>query len=209
MSDRAERLSELLPDAGVEVMLVTNLVNVRYLTGYTGSNGIALVGPHVRRFVTDFRYVEQSAAEVDPAFERVTISQDLVSALDEVLPDGLASLGFEDEHISVRQHARLRELLPEGLELVGVHGLVEGLRAIKEPGEVERIRAAAELADAAFEQVIAGGLAGRTERELALALELAMRERGAEGPSFDTIVAAGPHGARPHATPRDVRVSAR
>jgi Xaa-Pro aminopeptidase len=100
----------------------------------------------------------------------------------------------------------MRELLGERVELVGLHGLVEGLRAVKDADEVARIRAATELADAAFEQLIGGGIVGRTERELALALELAMRERGAERTSFDIIVAAGPHGALPHAQPRDVAV---
>ena len=70
MSARAERLVDLLPEAGVDLMLVTHLVNVRYLTGYTGSNGIALIGSSSRLFVTDFRYVEQAAEEVDPSFER-------------------------------------------------------------------------------------------------------------------------------------------
>jgi Xaa-Pro aminopeptidase len=206
MSDRAQRLSELLDGAGVEVIVVTNLVNVRYLTGYTGSNGIALIGPQTRRFMTDFRYVQQAAEEVDPSFERAKASQNLLAVLAEELPDTVTRVGFEDEHVSVRQHARMRELLGERVELIGVNGLVEGLRAVKDAGEVARIRAASELADAAFEQTIAAGVAGRTERELALALELAMRERGAERASFDIIVATGPHGALPHAQPRDVEV---
>jgi Xaa-Pro aminopeptidase len=206
VSDRAQRLSELLADAGVDVIAITDLINVRYLTGFTGSNGIALIGPDTRRFMTDFRYVEQSAAEVDPSFERAKASRDLLAALAEELPDAATRVGFEDEHVSVRQHGRMRELLGERVELVGLHGLVEGLRAVKDADEVARIRAATELADAAFEQLIGGGIVGRTERELALALELAMRERGAERTSFDIIVAAGPHGALPHAQPRDVAV---
>jgi Xaa-Pro aminopeptidase len=208
VSDRAGRLSERLDEAGVELLLVTDLVNVRYLTGYSGSNGIALVGPDTRRFITDFRYVEQAAHEVDPSFERVKAAQDLISALAGALPAQASRVGFEEEHVSVRQHARMRELIDGRVELVPVHGLVEGLRAVKEPSEVARIRSATELADAAFEAVIAGGLVGRTERELALALEVEMRRRGAERASFDTIVAAGPNGALPHAQPRDVEIGA-
>ncbi|MFL5828655.1 MAG: M24 family metallopeptidase [Solirubrobacteraceae bacterium] len=203
-ADRADRLIERLGEAGVDVMLVTNLVNVRYLTGYTGTNGLALVGPETKTFITDFRYVEQAAEEVDASFERRRAPQDLLEAIGEALPRRSLRLGFEDSHVTVRTHARLRELLADGVELVPVNGSIERLRAIKDPREVERIRAACQLADAALEQLLADGLVGRTEREVALALESTMREMGAQRPSFETIIAAGPHGALPHAQPRDV-----
>ncbi len=206
MSARPERLIERLDGAGVDAVLITGLVNVRYLTGYTGSNGLALIGPDIRQFITDFRYVEQAAQEVEAAFERRRASVDLLEAVKDVLPPGKLRLGFEEAHVSVREHGRLRGLLPERVELVRVHGLVEGLRAVKEPGEVAAIRAATELADAALRQLIAGGLVGRTEHELALKLEFDMRRRGAEQPSFPPIVAAGAHGALPHASPREVEV---
>jgi Xaa-Pro aminopeptidase len=208
VSSRADRLVELLPGSGIDVLLVTELVNVRYLTGYTGTNGLALIGPHTRTFVTDFRYVEQAAEEVDPAFERVRAPQDLLESVADLLPTGKARLGFEDASLTVRRHARLRELLPERVELVGAAGLVERLRAVKEPGEIERIRAASAIADEAFERLLEDGLIGRTEREAALSLEVTMRELGAQRPSFETIIAAGPHGALPHAQPRDVAIEA-
>jgi Xaa-Pro aminopeptidase len=203
---RAERLTDRLPEAGVDAVLITDLVNLRYLTGYTGSNGLTVIGPDTRVFVTDFRYVEQAAEEVNDTFERLRGSTDLLEAVEGALPAGELRLGFEEAHLTVREHARLRELLPDRVELVGVHGLAEGLRAVKQGDEVAAIRAAAELADAAFEALITGGLIGRTEKDLALALEFDMRRRGAERTSFDPIVAAGPHGALPHASPRDVAV---
>jgi Xaa-Pro aminopeptidase len=203
---RADRLAERLQTAEVDAVLITDLVNVRYLTGYTGSNGLALIGQDTRAFVTDFRYVEQAAEQVDPSFDRLKASVDLLEAIKDALPTGELRLGFEAAHLSVREHERLRGLLPERVELVGVHGLVEALRAVKDPGELASIRAAAALADEAFEQLIAGGLVGRTERELALELEFDLRRRGAEQPSFSPIVAAGPHGALPHASPRAVEV---
>jgi Xaa-Pro aminopeptidase len=204
---RVERLQELLPDAGVDVLLVSDLVNVRYLTGYTGSAGLALVGPRTRTFITDFRYVEQAAEEVHPSFERRRAPRDLVEAIGDALPsDGRLRLGFEDAHTSVRDHDRLIGLLSGRADLVPVTGLVERLRAVKEPEEVECIRAATALADAAFEWLINDGLIGRTERELAIALEHNMRQRGADRASFETIVAAGPHGALPHAQPREVEI---
>jgi Xaa-Pro aminopeptidase len=207
VSARADRLTERLTAAEVDAVLVTDLINVRYLTGYTGSNGLALIAADTRVFVTDFRYVEQAAEEVDPGFDRLKASVDLLEAIKDALPTaGGLRLGFEAAHVTVREHERMRELLPDPIELVGVQGLVEGLRAVKDPVELAAIQAAAALADAAFEQLVAGGLIGRTERELALKLEFGMRRRGAERPSFPPIVAAGPHGALPHASPRAVEV---
>jgi Xaa-Pro aminopeptidase len=200
-------LIERLPDTEVDLMLVTDLVNVGYLTGYTGTNGLALIGPQTRTFITDFRYVEQAAAEVLPTFERVRAPLDLLEAIPDALPaTSQLTLGFEDAHMSVRQHARLRELLPPGMQLKGVTGLVERLRAVKAPDEIARIRSATELADAAFEQLLTNGLVGRTERQVAIALEHDMLVRGAQRESFEAIVAAGPQGALPHAQPRDVPI---
>jgi Xaa-Pro aminopeptidase len=206
MKSRAERLADLLPEAGVDLLVVTNLVNVRYLTGYTGTNGLAVIGPQRCVFITDFRYVEQAAVEVDAAFERLRAPHDLIDAIADALPPGELRLGFEDAQVTVREHRRLSELLPARVELVAADQLVECLRVVKEPDETDRIRAATQLADAAFEQLLWGGLVGRTERELANLLERAMRERGAQRPSFETIVAAGPHSALPHAHPRDIEI---
>jgi Xaa-Pro aminopeptidase len=206
VSDRATRLAGVLPEIGADLLLVTSLVNVRYLTGYTGSNGLALVGPGTSVFITDFRYVEQSAAEVDGAFDRRIAMLDLAEGLSEVLPAGPVRLAFEDANLTVRAHERLRSLMPDRVELVAAGDPVESLRAVKEPGEIERIRAAAEVADTAFRQLLEAGLVGRTERDVADALARAVRECGAKGMSFDAIVAAGPHGALPHAQPRDVEI---
>jgi Xaa-Pro aminopeptidase len=206
VNDHAQELAALLPGAGVDVLLVTELVNVRYLTGYTGSNGLALIGPELRVFATDFRYREQAAEEVGPAFDRHEAPRDLVTAISDVLASGPVRLGFEAGHVSVRDFTRLREQLPERIELIALDGLPERLRAVKHADEVARMRSATALADRAFERVVGDGLIGRTEREVALALEVEMRRAGARRASFDAIVAAGPHGALPHAQPRDVEI---
>ena len=210
MTDRAERLvaelDEMGDGSGADLMLVTSLLNVRYLTGYTGSNGAALIGPETRVFFTDFRYQEQSAVEVDPSFQRRIEKLDLLEGLAAVLPAGELRLAFEDGVMTVRSNARLRDLLDERVALVAAGDPVERLRAVKEPSELEKIRAASELADEAIREIMEQGLAGRTEREVAQALEDGMRRRGAQGVSFDSIVAAGPNGALPHATPRDVTI---
>ncbi len=118
MSNRAERLVERLPEIGADLIVVTSLVNVRYLTGYTGSNGVAVVGPSLRLFLTDFRYTEQSAVEVDSTFDRKIATLDLLEGIADALPSGELRLAFEDGHLTVRSHARLRELMPERVELV-------------------------------------------------------------------------------------------
>ena len=207
-TDRAERLVSLLPDAHVDLMLVTDLVNVRYLTGYTGTNGLAVIGPRTRAFITDFRYVQQAAGQVDPSFDRHKAPLELSEMLTEVLPQGPLTLGFEETHLTVHDHRRLRQTLPDRVELVGIEGIVERLRGIKEPAELELMRQSAKLADDAFEAVVGGGLIGRTEREVAFALAQEMQARGAARPSFDAIVAGGAHGALPHASPRDVEIRA-
>jgi Xaa-Pro aminopeptidase len=206
MSDRAARLAEMLPEIGADLLLVTSLVNVRYLTGFTGSSALALVGPDLRAFVTDFRYVEQSAAEVDTAFDRSIAVQDLLDALPDLLPSGELRLAFEDAHMSVRTHARLRELTREDVSLVAGGDVVESQRAVKDADEIRRIGEAAKLADSALRRIMEQGLVGRTEISVAQALERAMEDLGAKCPAFPSIVAAGSHGALPHAQPRDVEI---
>jgi Xaa-Pro aminopeptidase len=206
-TERADRLVALLDEREVDALLVTDLVNVRYLTGYTGTNGVALVGVGgLRCFLTDFRYVTQAAQQVH-GFERRIGENDLLDEAIAALPEGDVRLGIEDQRLSVRAYDRLREALPASVELINAGGAVEQLRTIKEPGEVARIRAAAELADAALLAIAGEGLAGRTERAVALALEQEMRRLGAQRPSFESIVAHGPHGALPHAVPRDVEIA--
>lgn len=209
---RADRLAAELVTRGLDALLVTDLVNLRWLTGFTGSSGAAVVGAGgdgARRFVTDFRYLTQAAEQLGDAWTR-EIATDLLAGVAAQLPaDTGLELGYDDAHMSVRDHRRLGELVGEGVELVPAGGAVEALRAVKEPGEVDRLRAAARLADAALEEVLGRGLAGRTERDVALDLELTMRRMGAEAVSFPPIVASAAHSALPHAEPRDEEIPER
>ncbi|HEV2874320.1 MAG TPA: Xaa-Pro peptidase family protein [Thermoleophilaceae bacterium] len=201
---RADRLVALLAERSLAWLLVTNLVNVRYLTGFTGTNGACLVSPEERLFFTDFRYVERARAEVRE-FERVEGGRDL---LGDVAARLRGRAGFDDAHVSVRAHGRLREKAGDGVELVPAGCLVERLREVKDAGELRAMRAAAEIADAVYGEVRERGLTGRTERAVALSLVRRMEDLGAEGPSFPPIVAAGAQGALPHADPRDVEIPA-
>jgi Xaa-Pro aminopeptidase len=206
--DRSNKLAAALRERGVDALLVTNLVNVRWLTGFTGSNGLALVGPGDQRlFLTDFRYLTQSGEQVDAGWKREIAPEILQAATAFVGGDGdVVKLGFDDATLSVKDYGMLAARVAEGVELVPAGGAVEALRAIKDAGELEKIRAAAKLADDALADVLTRGLAGRTERDVALDLEVTMRKAGAEGPSFPPIIASGTHSALPHAVPRDVEI---
>jgi Xaa-Pro aminopeptidase len=196
MRGRGDRLAGLLAGREVEMTLVTELVNVRYLTGFGGTNGACVCGPDTRVFFTDFRYTERAEAEVE-GWEVVTVTDDWLGGIAERLS---GTVGFEDDQMSVRVLKRLEEKLPEGVTMKAAGGAVEELRRVKDDEELAAISAAAELADEVWHWSIEQGLAGRTEREVAAAAEARIRELGAE-PSFPAIVAAGPNGALPHAEP--------
>ncbi len=209
MSTRLDALLAAIAERELDALLVSNLVNVRWLSGFTGSNALAVVGPSFQpRFLTDFRYLTQIADQLDARWTQ-EISTELMKPAVEGLPAARPlRLGFDDAHLTVKQHAQLVELAPEGVELVAAGGAVERLRAVKDGAEIDAIRAAARLADDALEEVLVAGLVGRTELEVALDLEFAMRRRGAQGVSFPPIVAAGEHGAVVHAMPRAVPIPA-
>ena len=202
-STRADALVDVLRERELDALLVGDLVNVRWLTGFTGTNGAALVGPDLKVFATDFRYVEQAQAQVPGAFERVRGKQDL---LEDLCKRMSGRVGFDDAHVTVQRHRRLQHLVPEGVELEPAAGAIEALRAVKDSAEVEAIRAATALADEVFAEIAERGLAGRTEYDVAVDAEVAMRRRGASGPSFAPIIAGGAHGALPHAEPRQVEI---
>ena len=211
--DRAARLACALRERDLDRLLVSAPANVRYLCGYTGSNGLLVIDAGDRaehRFFTDFRYATQSAEQVPDGFEREIVGADLLEAVARALDQGTEksapTLAFDETALTVKQHDRLRELLTPAWRLVPCSGVVERLREVKDEQEIERIRAAATLADHALTEVLEGGLRGRTERDVAIELELRMRRLGAQAPSFSSIVASGQHGALPHAEPRDVEI---
>jgi Xaa-Pro aminopeptidase len=196
---RAERLVELIAERELDQLFVSDLTNVRYLSGFTGTNGACLVGREQRIFFTDFRYTDRAEREVGEEWERPEAERELVP---QIAARMSGKVGFEDANLSVRQLARLEAAVGEDVDLVPAGDLVEQLRAVKEPEEIERMAAASELADDVFRWALESGLAGRTERDVARAVEARIRELGAE-PSFPPIIAAGENGALPHAEPGD------
>jgi len=203
VAGRAARVRAGFDAAGIDALLVTRLPNVRYLTGFTGSAGTLLVGPDELVLVTDGRYAEQSASQLEAAgvTARIDIAPTAAEQQDRITAAVIGStrLGLEAHGITWSQQRALADAL--AADLVPTEQLVEHVRSVKEPGEVERIRAACQIADDALAAVLPMLWDGPTERAFALALELQMRERGASGTSFETIVASGPNGAMPHARP--------
>jgi Xaa-Pro aminopeptidase len=193
---RGDRLEQQLSERELDRMLVFDLLNIRYLTGFTGTNGACVCGPGVRLFFTDFRYTERAEAEVE-GWEIHTIADDWLGGIAEHLR---GRVGFEDDHMSVRLLEKLKEKLSDGVEMTAAGGRVEELRRVKDDGELALIEEAAKLADEALRWSVEQGLAGKTERDVARAFEARIRELGG-APSFPAIVAAGPNGALPHAEP--------
>ncbi len=201
MKGRGDRLAAGLAERELDLLLVTELTNVRYLTGFTGTNGACVCGPETRLFLTDFRYTERAAAEVE-GWETETVSDDWLGGIAAHLS---GRFGFEDDHLSVRLLERLRAKLADGVEAVAAGGAVEKLRRVKDADELAAITAASELADQVWRWSVERGLGGRSEREVARAAEARIRELGGD-PSFPAIVAAGPNGALPHAEPGERRI---
>jgi len=199
---RADRLGELIAERELDQLFVSDLTNVRYLSGFTGTNGACLIGPDERIFFTDFRYTERAEQEVGGEWERPEAERELVP---QIAARMSGTVGFEDAKLSVRQLARLEAAVSQEVGLIPAGDLVERLRAVKEPEEIERMAAASQLADDVFRWAAESGLEGRTEREVARATEARIRELGAE-PSFPPIVAAGENGALPHAEPGERKI---
>lgn len=198
---RGDRLAAVPSARDLDQLLITDLVNIRWLTGFTGTNAACVAGPGTRLFLTDFRYAER-AASID-GWQVEIVSGEWLKGLAERLS---GRVGVESDHITLAEFERLREQVATGVELTSSPGAVEDLRRIKSPLELDAIGAAAKLTDSIYLEIMERGLAGRTELDVARLAIGRMREQGAE-PSFPPIVASGPNGASPHAEPseREIR----
>ena len=202
MSTRLDRLRSELDVLGVESFLVTNPVNIQYLTGVESSNAAVIVTRDRTMIATDYRYIE--AARALSGFEILEAQRDVARWLSPRLRElGSLQVAFEADHLTV---AAREALGSDRVELLPTSGVVMGLRATKEPEELDAVRRAAAILDAAYGALAEHGLLGKTERELAWFLERTMRDAGAEATAFDAIVAGGPNGAVPHHHPTDRRI---
>lgn len=204
---RQSRLRDWLIKEELLGLYVSKITNIRYLCGFTGSSGHLLVSPEGSRFLSDERYRTQAAQEVQGAdFDIYGVPDEMGPALAKGAGDlKISKVGFEAEHMPVVGLEKLEGYL-EGIQLVPTVGSVEALRRVKEPEEIVMIREAAALADRGFAHIVQRIEVGKSERELALDLEFFMRGNGAEGVSFDLIVAAAERSALPHAHATDREV---
>jgi Xaa-Pro aminopeptidase len=204
----AHRLSqcrEILTEAQADAFLVTDPNNRFYLSGFRGSLGALLVTAGEQFLITDFRYTDQAQEEA-PCYKVVRCEEDFFQELADLCREsGVSVLAFEEDHITYGQYRKLGQAMA-GVSLEPLSGAVERLRAVKDPGEVSKIRRAAEIAISALASVVQGLSVGVTEEEVARNLDRMVKDLGASGSAFETIVASGPRSALPHAKPTARRI---
>ena len=198
-----ERIQALLLERELDALLITDLVNVRWLTGFPSTNALVVVTADGLVLMTDFRYVAGARRSARGA-EVVQGKRDLVEDALALLPSG--RIGFEDQVMTVASYGRWVAAGGEGRSFVGLGGAVEGLRAVKTPAELASIGAAVALADDALRAVLERGLAGKRESDVAALLEYELRARGAQQASFPPIVAASDRSDSPHSAPTDAEI---
>ncbi len=195
------KLREALKENGLDALLVTNPYNRRYITGFTGSAGVAVVSAEDAVFITDFRYTEQAAEQVK-GFRIVKHEKTIIEEVaNQVQQMKINVLGFEKDNVSFGMYELYNDKVDA--ELKAVSGIVEKLRQVKSAGEIEILQQAARIADDAFAHICTFIKPGVTELEVSNELEMFMRKQGATSSSFDMIVASGERGALPHGVATD------
>ncbi len=198
MSKTIEGILTKIRDLGAQAFVVTSPVNRRYLTGFTGSAGTVWISENRKALLTDFRYIEQAKGQC-PGWEIIQVDEYEQSIAELIDAEGVKAVAIEAPHITVNQFKSWQKAF--SAEIVETEGIVEAVRMVKTPEEIEKIRRAAAIADHAFAHVLPQLRPGVTELEIALELEFTMRKAGASGVSFRPIVAAGERSALPHAEP--------
>lgn len=212
MSDRLERLVGQLPERNLDAMLISAPENRRYLSGFTGSAGYLLITPERAMLFTDSRYTEQATNQA-PDFQVVQVKGGWDWFLEQLKETGVQRVGFESRHMTVATYDNVLDALKEDgnlgqVSLVAASGIAEEYRVIKDQQEIALLQKAIDASDSAMEAVCPTIKEGMTEKEVAWRMEMAMRDFGADGLSFDTIVAAGPNGAMAHHMPSDRPIQA-
>ncbi len=199
---RIRAVQQKLAADGLDALLVTHLPNIFYLSGFTGSNGILAINQSGATLLTDGRYTVQARAEAHGAATVQIIKGSLLTAVGENLRSRRCRrVAFDPAHLTVAQKSALDRASGAKIRWTGWQGVVESLRAVKDPGELAIMRAAAQLVSGVFLGIIPFVKSGVRESDLAAEIEYSMRKQGAAGPSFETIVASGRRAALPHAHP--------
>jgi Xaa-Pro aminopeptidase len=192
-------LRALMAERELPALLLTDVENIGYVSGFSGSNAVLLVTPAEDRFITDSRYTVQAAEECPGFTVRVCASSAAVTdtILEQLQELGVKRLAFEADVVTVAQFEKMREKLPE-VEWLGASGVVEALRLVKDAEELRRIREAVAIVDRTFKHILPLLQPGAVERDIAIEIEYFMKRAGAEKEAFDTIVASGFRSAMPH-----------
>ncbi len=201
LKSRRRRLLPFFEEHGLDLLLIEHPLNLRYLSGFSGSEGALLLTPEGGRFVCDSRYTVQAGKEITD-LQVVENSQRQEGIADLVRQAGAVRLGFEAAHTTVSQHQGLAARLP-GVSLVALGPELDTIRNCKDADELEQLAQVAALGSAAFDALLPQIYPGMRESELALQLEFEMRRSGADGRGFDFIVASGVRGAMPHGRASD------
>jgi len=209
-NNRLVELRKRIHAAELDAMLITQPHNIFYLSGsnggYTGAR-IALIIDRVKStLVIDKRYLDEALEEAHADEIRPWIRQSYEDVIDRIKEAEAKKVGFESHHVTIKQFERIKKEF-EGIQLVGVSGLVEPIREVKDEYEIKKIGEAAAIGDAAFEHIVRHIRPGMSELDIAIEIDFFMRKHGAEKSSFDTIVASGAHSSVPHATPSDKKVT--
>lgn len=201
---KLQKLRKEMEQQQIEALLITSQYNLRYITEFTGTAGLALVTPHKAYFITDFRYTEQAGEQVKE-FDVVQAKTNLLEEAAELAKNlAVKSLAFEKDYVTYAAFLDYEAKIEA--ELQPVSGLIEKIRMIKTPEEVSILKAAAKIADDAFEHICKFIKVGQTELEISNELEFFMRKQGATSSSFDTIVASGLRSALPHGVATEKRI---
>ncbi len=204
INNRLQKLRQKLTEKELDAIFISQPENRYYLSGFDGSAGFLLISAQDAILATDFRYIEQVKKQA-PDYKIFQIKNDMVSWFPELLAGlSLPKLGFEARHIAFATYQQLKDILKKmsnAPKFVPLDGLVESLRVIKEPEEIELIARAAEISDKAFQHIEETIHTGMSEKEVAWEVEKFMRENGSQAMPFEIIVASGPNSALPHAKP--------
>jgi Xaa-Pro aminopeptidase len=204
INNRLHVLKEKIIKKGLDGLIITRLPNIRYLSGFTGSEALILISKDRFIFLTDFRYIEQAQEECK-GLEIVERKKPAIKALVNLVGKlRLKTVGFESEGLSFAQYSELKARIRKTVPL---KGLVEEMREVKEKEEIDLIKKAVKVSEAAFEKVLRDVQPGLTERQIANRLEYNMKESGADGTAFETICALGERASLPHAHPSDITLS--
>lgn len=203
---RLEKIESKLNELELDAVIIRGEINRRYLSGFTGSNAYLYISKTTKKFLTDFRYLEQASKQC-PDFDIIDYMKDgLENTINAIIEqDNAKKLGFEDSVLTFKDYMILKEGL-KSVKLVPIGDIVEQIRMVKDEQELECIKKAASIGDMAYEHILTFVKPGVTEKEIALELETFMKKNGAEKLSFDTIVASGIHSSLPHAEPTDKKI---